>query len=122
MLRAGSTSRARAFRLELVATVLTGSVIWAAMAPARFVADGTVLVRRIDWVNESASEFRSVVSLVQVDRSTLRTIGGSRIPINSAITASTPISSIMVQARWKVRTGKCQVRSDWGAPGPGRFP
>ena len=96
MLRVGSMRKARAKRREFVVMALTGSDICAAIAVGMLVP-GTILVRTMDCVSESAIEFRSNVSLVHAARSIRRMTDGAMTATRIAITANTPIISIKVK-------------------------
>src|SRR5438552_16675160 len=103
MLRLGSMRKARAKRREFVVMALTGSDICAAIAVAMLVP-GTILVRTMDCMSESAIEFRSAVSLVHAPRSTLRITDGAVTAARIAMTASTAMISIKVNAAPDART------------------
>src|SRR5438309_1048190 len=103
--------KARAKRRELVVMALTGSDIWLATALAQFVALGMVLVRRMDWVKESAMLFRLAVSAVHAARSILRMTDGAITATRIAITASTAMNSIKVKPAPGARTFLSAVMS-----------
>src|SRR5947208_2760612 len=84
---------------------LRGSDAWlVAINAAHPPASGMVLVRRIDWVKESAMLFRLAVSFVHAARSTRRMIVGAITAARMAMTASTAVISINVKAESRAGT------------------